>query len=238
MKSHSDIFGIAFHDFMNGNVNEKISIHTSVSGIEELPVMYFFRGINELPEWEKIALKMCKGRVLDIGAGTGSHALILQYSGHDVTAIDISPGSVEVMKKRGVKNAVLSDFHEYTDPLKFDTLLFLMNGLGLAGEISKLKDTLNHCKTLLKENGKILLESSDLIYLYEEEDGSALIDLAANYYGEVEYTLSYRNYKGKPFKWLFVDYENLEYIAKECGFNSELIYRGDNYNYLAELSQK
>ena len=238
MTKNPDIFGIAFKDFLNGEVDGTIYIKTNVAGIEKLPVMYFFRGEEELPDWEKLALGMAKGRVLDVGAGAGSHALILQSKGLDVVGLDISPGAVEIMKERGVTNTVLMDFHEYKDEQKFDTLLFLMNGLGVAGKLSGLKKTLMHCHELINPNGMIILESSDLIYLYEDEDGSAVIDLASNYYGEVKYTLSYKDHVGNPFDWLFVDYDNLEEVSDNCGFIAELVYQGDNFNYLAVLRKK
>ncbi len=235
MKKNSDIFGLAFKDFLEGHTDGKIIIKTDVSGIEELPVMYFFRGKDELPEWEQIALKMCRGRVLDAGAGAGSHALILQDMNLNVVAMDISEGAVEIMKHRGVKNAVCSDFHSFSDNKKFDTILFLMNGIGLAGNLEGLKNTLDHCRKLLNTNGQIILESSDLIYLYEDNEGAFCINLADKYYGEVEYVLSYKKQKGEKFNWLYVDYDNLEAVAALSGFKSELLYKGDNYNYLAVL---
>lgn len=238
MDNNIDIFGIAFNDFINGEIDGKIKIKTNVSGIEELPVMYFFRGAEELPEWEKIAIGMSRGRVLDVGAGAGSHAIILQDSGLDVVALDISPGAIEIMRKRGVNKTVLCDFHDYNDVEKFDTILFLMNGLGISGKLESLKNTYTHCKELLKKDGQILLESSDLIYLFEDENGVAHINLAGDYYGEVKYALSYKEYRGNPFNWLFVDFENMAEIAHKCGFDAELLYEGDNYNYLACLKIK
>ncbi|MFO8065969.1 MAG: class I SAM-dependent methyltransferase [Bacteroidales bacterium] len=237
MNEVKDIFGFAFKDFLNGNVNGKFSVSTDIAGIEELPVMYFFRGEDELPEWEKKAMEMCKGRVLDVGAGAGSHALILQNKGFDVTAIDISPGAVEIMKQRGVINAVCKDFFDYNDEKKFDTIAFIMNGIGVAETLDGLKKTFDHCSRLLKPGGQIILESSDLLYLYEQDDGSYLIDLAGKYYGEIEYTLAYNNFSGNPFKWLFVDFENMADAAKACGFIPEMIFEGDNHNYLARLKK-
>jgi SAM-dependent methyltransferase len=235
MDKDKDIFGVAFRDFLDGDVNGIINIETDVSGIEELPVMYFFRGAEELPDWERLALELCNGRILDCGAGAGSHALILQEKGLDVVAIDISQGAVEIMECRGVKKAICADFHKFSDDNLFDTIVFLMNGIGLAGSIDGLKNTFEHCKKLLKPGGQVILESSDLIYLNEDADGSFYINLSGKYYGEVEYKLSYKDIKGKKFQWLYVDYENMADIASDCGFKPELIYEGDNYNYLALL---
>ncbi len=234
----TDIFGLAFRDFLDGQSDGVINVQTRLSGFteqEELPVSYFFRNVVDMPEWERIALDACRGSVLDVGAGAGAHALELQKRGHEVCAIDISPGAVEAMKKRGVKQAKGVSFLEFTEE-KFDTLLFLMNGIGMATNLQGLKKLFLHAGNLLTPGGKILLESTDIMYMYREEDGSVLLPMGDKYYGEVEYKLSYKNYYSKPFPWLFADIDNLCSIAGECGFISDILYQGETDNYLVELT--
>ncbi len=230
-----DIFGLAFQDFLAGNTQGKILVDSNVSEQEELPVAYFFRDYKEMPPWEQLVMDESRGRVLDAGAGAGSHALYLQQKGLDVTAIDISPGSIACMKERGVEKAVMQDFMKLEDE-KFDTLLFLMNGTGIAGRIEKLPTMLKQCACLLSENGTVYMESTDLLYLFKEEDGSAAINLAGDYYGEIIYQLYYKDVKGDPFRWLFVDYENLAFMAREQGLHAEPVYRGENDNYVVKLT--
>ncbi len=140
------------------------------------------------------------------------------------------------MLRRGVKNAFEEDFFSLNNK-KFDTILFLMNGAGMAQKIHRLQKMLEKAASLLTPAGSIYIESTDLLYMYEDEDGSALINLAGEYYGEVVYQLEYKNLKGKPFPWLFVDYENLSYIAELVDLECEMIYRGELFNYIARLTK-
>lgn len=232
-----DIFGLAFRDYLDGKTDEKILVKIDLFDDEKLPVSYFFRPYDEMPEWEKIVLDECHGRVLDVGAGAGSHALYLQDKGLDVVAIDISPGGVECMKERGVKKAFEQDFFKLRNE-KFDTILFLMNGAGMAQKLHRLQDMLEKAASLLSIDGNVFIESTDLLYMYQDEDGSAMINLSGDYYGEVIYQLEYRQWKGEPFPWLFVDYENLSYIAHLAGLDCEIFYRGETDNYITRLWHK
>jgi len=230
-----DIFGKAFRDFLDGDAKAVIRVHLDITEPDELPVSYFFRSYKDMPQWEQIAIDTCQGRVLDAGAGAGAHALELQARGLNVVAIDLSPGAVEIMSERGVQNAFCQDFFQF-DEKGFDTLLFLMNGAGMAGKIEGLKKFFSHAKKLLNADGQILIESTDLIYLFEEEDGSYLVPMRENYYGEVSYQLEYKGRKAKPFPWLFVDFESLADAAGKEGFSFELLYMGETHNYLARLA--
>jgi len=187
-----------------------------------------------MPELEKKALHLCSGKILDIGAGSGSHSLYLQENGEDVTALDIKQGFVDVMKKRGVKNVICSDIFDYKGQ-GFDTLLMLMNGIGFTKNFEGLTVFLKSAKKLLNPGGQIILDSSDLMYLYEEEDGSYAINLNEEYYGEVMYQIEYNNIKGEPFQWLYIDFDNLSLYADQVGFSCEKIFENNHYNYLARL---
>ncbi len=230
----SDIFGRAFKDFMSGKTDGMIRVSTSLSAAEALPVAYFFRSFNKMPEWEKLVMERCRGRVLDVGAGAGSHALALQDKGLAVCAIDVSAGAVEVMERRGVKNVQCRNFFRLQEK-GFDTILFLMNGAGMAGTLDGLKKLLTHARKLLNPGGAVYLESTDLMYMYEEEDGSVLIPMGQKYYGELEYHLGYEDLDAEPFPWLFVDPDNLAGIAARCGMHAEIIYQGVDHNYVAEI---
>jgi len=219
-------------DYLKGERGNIIRVDTNLTEGEELPVDYLFRSEEELPEWETLAMSLCKGKILDVGAGAGCHSLILQKRGFDVTAIDIAPVAVQCMKERGI-HAKLQDY--YTEEGKYDTLLFLMNGIGMALTMEGLENIFTRAKSLLNEGGQIILESSDIIYMFEEEDGSYLIDLNGDYYGEMEYTLTYKGIQGEPFPWLYVGYELLSDKAEQAGFNLEFLYQGEEGNYLARL---
>ena len=231
--SKPDILGSAMLDFINGRPYENIETRTSVAGLDELPVPYLFRAFDEMPELERKALRMANGSVLDIGCGSGSHALWLQEKGLEVKAIDISPGAIETCRIRGVKNAEVQDIWKLEGET-FDTLLMLMNGMGICGKLEKLPDLLKKLKRLLKPEGQILADSSDLIYMFEDEDSEYLP--SDHYYGEVQFETRYKDLRSDPFPWLYVDYHNLALHANHAGFSCELICQGEHYDYMARLT--
>lgn len=235
---NKDAYGKGLLSYHKGKKDARFTVESDIAETEEWEIEVFFRDYEDMPEIEKIALSMAEGYILDIGAGAGSHALHLQQQGKTVTAIDISAGAIEVMQSRGIKNVLQQDFFTYQGE-KFDTLLMLMNGIGICGTVENLPRFLQQAKQLLNHGGKILLDSSDLIYLYiDEEDGSIMLDLNASYYGEITYTFEFNKEKDEPFQWLFIDYDTLEEYAGKAGFNCKKIYEDDHYLYLAELTLK
>ena len=235
LSPNNDPMGAAIRDYQNNGKASRLRVLSSMFDEDEMPVAHLFRTFNQMPRLEQKALSMAKGRVLDIGAGAGCHALALQERGLEVKAIDISPLSCEVMKERGVKDAECVNLFDPQLQGKYDTLLLLMNGTGIAGKLNRLPMLLNRLKELLAEGGQILIDSSDLKYIYENEDGSMDIDLNAPYYGEVDYQMQYKNVKGEPFDWLYTDPMLLASISKQCGLNCEIVVEGENYDFLARL---
>lgn len=235
LSPNNDPMGAAIRDYQSKGKASRLRVLSSMFDEDEMPVGHLFRTFNQMPRLEQKALSMAKGRVLDIGAGAGCHALVLQERGLEVKAIDISPLSCEVMKERGVKNAECVNLFNPQLQGKYDTLLLLMNGTGIAGKLNRLPMLLNRLKELLAEGGQILIDSSDLKYIYENEDGSMDIDLNAPYYGEVDYQMQYKNVKGEPFDWLYTDPMLLASISKQCGLNCEIVEEGENYDFLARL---
>ena len=235
LSPNNDPMGAAIRDYQSKGKASRLRVLSSMFDEDEMPVAHLFRTFNQVPRLEQKALSMAKGRVLDIGAGAGCHALALQERGLEVKAIDISPLSCEVMKERGVKDAECVNLFDPQLQGKYDTLLLLMNGTGIAGKLNRLSMLLNRLKELLAEGGQILIDSSDLKYIYENEDGSMDIDLNAPYYGEVDYQMQYKNIKGEPFDWLYTDPMLLASISKQCGLNCEIVEEGENYDFLARL---
>lgn len=235
LSPNNDPMGAAIRDYQNKGKASRLRVLSSMFDEDEMPVAHLFRTFNQMPRLEQKALSMANGRVLDIGAGAGCHALALQECGLEVKAIDISPLSCEVMKERGVKDAECVNLFNPQLQGKYDTLLLLMNGTGIAGKLNRLSMLLNRLKELLAEGGQILIDSSDLKYIYENEDGSMDIDLNAPYYGEVDYQMQYKNVKGEPFDWLYTDPMLLASISKQCGLNCEIVEEGENYDFLARL---
>lgn len=229
----SDIFGAAISAFFKGDKNAEISVIIDDQEDESIPVSTFFRSFDEMPQAEQTALELCTGRVLDVGAAAGCHALHLQSLGLEVVALDSSSGCCDVMNQRNIMHVVHQDFFSFEDEEKFDTILLLMNGLGIAGTVERSPVLFAKLKSLLRPGGKVLTDSSDLIYLYEDEDGSLSLPME-KYYGEVEFKIGFKE-ELEQFPWVYLDPDMLEGVATESGWKVDFLSHGDHFDYLAEL---
>lgn len=225
----SDILGQALCDYHFRRPASRLWVYDCFGPRVEMKVPVYFRSWEEMPLLEQIALTECRGRVLDIGAGAGSHALELQKRGLEVVALDQSEGAVEVMRDRGVQNAVQGDIFRY-DEGKFDTLLLLMNGIGLAGDLSGLKKLLRKFRTLLKDGGQIICDSSDVAYMYDDHPFPK-----DRYYGEISCQYGYRSLRTEPFTWLYIDLKSLCGIAESEGWSCELLFEDGDDSHLIRL---
>lgn len=229
-----DLFGKAILDFQTDNAPEAIITETNISESDEMDVAYLFRAFNEMPNLEKKALQLSKGRILDVGCGAGSHSLYLQEKGFDVTSIDISENAIETCRLRGLQKASVQNVLDVKNDT-FDTILLLMNGTGIFQTLAQTSSYLQKLKSLLAINGQILIDSSDIIYMYDEnEDGSFLVP-ADSYYGELTFTITYKNQVEEAFPWLYLDYNTLQNAAIANGLQCELIKEGKHFDYLARL---
>ena len=229
---------MALIDFQKGNYSEDITTYSSLEEKDIIPLPYLFRDYDAMPLIEQKALDLCRGTVLDVGCGSGSHSLYLQNKGVDVTGLDESEGAVFTAKSRGVKNVVHSNIYDYSGT-NFDTILLLMNGIGIAGQLNGLPFLLNHLEGLLNPGGQILVDSSDIIYMFEaDDDGGYWIPDNGKYYGEVEFTMEYKGLKSVPFNWLYIDYNRLKQVAEQENLSCELVCEGTHYDYLARLRRQ
>jgi len=226
-----DVLGQAIHDYHTQNSPGDLWIHNTYGPKEAMPIEAYFREEDDMPDLEWLAMNECRGRVLDVGAGAGSHALQLQERGFEVTAIDISPLAVKVMQERGVNSAAVQDIFTYSGQ-QFDTILLLMNGIGLAGKLDNIEKLLSTFKLLLAKGGQLLFDSSDIAYLYESklpED---------RYYGEITYQYEYKNQKTAWFDWLYIDEHKLTDIAQKAGWTIEVLYEDEFKQFLVRLTTK
>lgn len=229
-----DLFGKALLDYFHSPGEQQLLTWTSLTEEDPVAIAYFFRNFYTMPEIEQRALCLCRGSILDIGCGSGSHSLYLQNEkGLKVTALDQSFGAVEVAKKRGVHHCSQTSILDYHQE-RFDTLLLMMNGLGVAQDFDGVLPLLNHLKTLLLPKGQILLDSSDLIYLFEKEEQEEW-RTAEPYYGALDFGIEFQG-ETEEFPWLYLDYNHLTQFAELAGLRCEKIVDGPNYDYLARLS--
>ena len=232
-----DLMGRAIWDYYYRENPEDLQTETSISELDDLPVSYLFRNYKEMNALEQKALDLSFGKVLDVGAGAGSHSLYLQNKRNlEVTALDISPKSIEICKARGVKNAVCEDFLKFSND-KFDTILLLMNGTGIFQSLKNVDQYLQKLKNLISENGQILLDSTEILYMYDQDDDGGVLVPATGYYGELDYYIHYKGESELPMKWLYLDFNTLKNSAIANGFKIQKIKQLDD-SYLAKLTVK
>ena len=228
-----DPIGRAILDYSKTKKPDDIIVSSDICEDDIIPIEVLFRTLEEMPDLEVAAIERATGKVLDVGAGAGVHALEMKKRGCDVLAIDISKGSVEYLEKQGLAVQNI-DFYDLKDQ-QFDTITMLMNGIGIAGSLSNLENTLAHAKSLLAPGGKILCDSCDIRYLYEDEDGALWVNLNTEYYGNFRFQMSYKNETGTWFDWLYVDFDSLFKAAQNVGLKATRVYEKDD-NYLAEIT--
>jgi len=233
----NDLFGQAIHDFYFNNSPENLITETSISEADEMEVNYLFRDFENMPLLEQKALDLSFGKVLDIGCGAGSHSLILQNKLQlDVTAIDISEKAIATCISRGIKQTKICNVLDLEENTQYNTILLLMNGTGIFGTLNEVPKFLDKLKKILQPNGQILIDSSDIIYMFDEdEDGGKWIP-GTNYYGELTFKLKYKNQIEDEFPWLYLDYNTLQNAAFANNLNCQLVIEGDHFDYLAKLT--
>jgi SAM-dependent methyltransferase len=159
--------GRALADHARSGRPRKMRVDRSGGLRYELWTDAFFDLEGEQAVIDESLIAACRGRVLDVGAGAGRHALELQRRGHDVVAIDVSTDCVELMRARGVRDADVTDIWSLVDatptpqpgmtdtargsqlgmtdtgqsvhPGVFDTVLFGMQTIGLTGTLDGLE---------------------------------------------------------------------------------------------------
>lgn len=231
-----DPMGAAIRDYLHVGRASTLRVLSTMFDEDEMPVAHLFRSAQTMPPLERRALALARGRVLDVGAGAGCHALALQERGLEVKAIDISPLSVEAMRERGVADAECINLYDTRLGGRFDTILLLMNGTGIAGRVDNLPRLLDRLRSLMADGAQVLVDSSDLRYIFEDEDGNLDLDDDQTYYGEVDYQMIYDDVEGLPFRWLYVDFPLLKAVAATCGLKAELVAEGEQNDYLARLT--
>ncbi|AMO20061.1 class I SAM-dependent methyltransferase [Flavobacterium columnare] len=232
-----DLFGKALLDYQTNNTPESIITETNISEEDEMEVSYLFRPFEEMPKLEQKALKLSKGKVLDVGCGAGSHSLCLQEKGLEVKSLDISKNAIETCRLRGLEDTINESLIDFHTENKFDTILLLMNGTGIFGTLKETSKYLQKLKNLLSENGQIIIDSSDIIYMFDQDEDGAYEIPANGYYGELIFTIHYKGETEESFPWLYMDYNTLQNACHANGLICELIEEGAHFDYLARITK-
>ena len=230
-------YGQALLDYFRGEPLATIVVHRSDGHADNLPASVFFREPASFSPIEQAALNLCRGTVLDIGAGTGCHSLALQERGVPVLALDVSPQALEILAGRGVEACRQADVFEFQGG-PFDTLLLMMHGIGMVGDLEGLDRFLSHAHTLLNLGGQLLFDSLDVRYTenpvhlaYQEANRKA-----GRYVGQIRLRFEYRGQLGLPFDWLHVDPGTLAEHAGRMGWSCRVVRQEENGDYLAQLT--
>ena len=237
MNSNNDPMGMAIADYHNTGKAERLKVFSPIFEEDEIPLSTLFRSYEDMPKIEQMALDMAKGKTLDVGAGSGCHSLALQEKGIDVIAVDISPLSVETMKQRGVRNVLCQDFFTLAGQ-KYDTIFMLMNGIGIVGTLERMPEFFKQLDRILAPGGQLLCDSSDISYVFEDEDGFIEYPDEDGYYGELSFRMQYKDSIGEPFPWLYIDADTLKSVAEDNDYDVEVIAEGEHYDYLARITKQ
>ena len=227
MTNH-DLLGKSILDYHQSSFEPPFLIHYKNLEFDEMPIDVFFRDLDDMPVIERYALSEARGKILDIGAGAGAHSLLLQDNGSDVIALDTSKDCCKTMKERGVMSVINENIFELTEG-NFDTVLLLMNGIGIAENLEKLTPTIRHLNKLLNDGGQILFDSSDLSYLDLEP--------SSRYFGEMEMMYEYSGIKSDWGSWLYVDPHTLIDQCESDGIDVEIIIEDETSLYLARIKK-
>ncbi len=229
-KSCKDPLGAMMLDHFAGRQDTFVEVDSTTLEMWTMKGKTMFRDNSAMDELELKALQLCRGRIVDVGAGSGCHSLYLQEKGERVDALDISPGCVQVMVKRGIQNV----FHQSLFTLggkKYDTLLMLMNGLGICGTLDGCNLFLQFIKTILAEGGQVIADSTDLRSLYDAERYSG----EDRYYGETEFIMKYEDVTSDPFNWIYIDFDTLVSLATYNGLQCEQMAASPGGQFLARI---
>jgi len=238
-----DAFGFALLDRLDGGSGIHV-IERDDGHKEEMSADVYFLDLDEWEEFhvvtatDRVAVEMVSGRILDVGAGAGRHALVLQQLGHEVVALDVSPGAIEVCRERGVEQTFLGTIHELaeTDPEPFDAAILLGHNLALLGSPEASGPFLDSLRSLLKPDGVVVGNTLDV---YRTDDPIHLAFHQANrdrgrLPGQLTLRVTFEDTVGDWFDYLFVAPEELTELVERSGWRIEDMTE-PNPSYLAVL---
>ncbi len=229
-KSDHDPLGKMLLDYLQGDSKAYVEVKSPTVEMWIMTGATLCREYHEMDELDREALRYCAGTILDVGACGGSHSLYLQNNGFMVDALDISPGCIEAMRIRGVRNLVHNNLFNLTTR-KYDTLLMLMNGLGVCGTIDGCNLFLQFIRELLLSGGQVLADSTDLSLYYDVKPDYS----TENYFGETEMVMKYKKCKSAPFNWLYIDFDILQSLCTFNDLHCDMLYSDNSGRFLVRI---
>ncbi len=225
LEPHQDAYGHALLDHYEGKRGWAVIIERDDGNIDvDIAIPDYFSEKWHAPDRE--ALKLVRGRVLDVGAGAGRVSLYLQKKGHDVVAIDNSPSMVKLLKKRGVKDARLLPFKQIDDRIgAIDSVVMWGNNFGLFGRAKGARAMLRRLKKLTSPGARIIAQTVD-IYNTKEP-----VHLAYHRFnrergrmpGELRIRVRYKTMISPWFDYIMVSPDEMAEIADGTGWFVERV---------------
>lgn len=231
-------FSRALLDFHSGSRDATFTIRRNDGFQQRVPAAPFF-DLEHYPALEKRAMDQCHGSILDIGSAAGRHSLELVRRGLKVTSLDILPEMEGILKDRGQTDVVIADVLQFSGR-RFDTLLMLMNGIGMAGSMEGLTRFLQHAHDLIFPGGQIVCDSIDVsvttdpqhIAYRESNIGSGRPA------GQQAFMMEYDGEDSVRFDWLHIDFQSLMHLGEATGWDAALLETEDSGHYLCKLMEK
>lgn len=241
MKPAQDAYGRLMLDHLEGRpAVEIVERDDGMIMVNRGPMMYF-EPIRRWPQPESAAMRLVRGKVLDVGCGAGRVALHLQKRGFDVVGIDVSPGAIRVAKARGLRKArvlALDDVDQL--PRSFDTVLMFGNNFGLFESRRGAIRRLRQLSRITTPAAKILASSrdpyktTDPIHLAYHRKNRAHGRLG----GQLRLRVRHRQSATPWFDYLLVSPAEMEQLAAEGGWRlTRTIGDGDEY-YVGVLEKR
>jgi SAM-dependent methyltransferase len=224
-----DAFGRALLDQVAGSA-DAIVIERD-DGLVNADTTDYLTGLDERDLW---ALDRAGGRVLDVGAGAGRASLVLQERGHDVVALDVSPGAAQACRSRGVREVFAGPAQQAAAESlagSFDCVLLLGNNLGLLGSAEAAAPYLETLGTLLTPDGVIVGTCLDVyqtdkqVHLDYHERNRRLGRMA----GQLTLRVRYQRLATGWFDWLAMSADELAGLAAASGWQVAELLPGSTY---------
>jgi len=229
-----DPLGEMMLDYHEGQLDAGVEVESTTLEMACMTGAVMFRGYDQMDELERMGLDCCEGTVLDVGGGSGCHSLWLQEHELEVDTLDVSPGCIEVMRRRGVRKPLHRNFFSHSGQ-KYTTILMLMNGLGICGTLERLGPLLRQAKKLLAHGGSLIADSTDLTPLLK---GKRVGRRDGNYLGETIFVMKYNEIVSEPFPWLYIDFPMIETIAGFNGMRCEQLTAFPDGRYLMRIYER
>ncbi len=219
--------GHAIQRYLDGDAAAELAVRTDLSPDDVLPISHLFRARDGLHPVEEAVLSRARGHVLDYGAGVGAVSRLLREAGLRVTAVEIVPEAVAYLRAMGMTDARLGGLATLAPDDSFDTIVCVMNGIGLAGSLARAPSFLRELADHLSPNGSILIDSTDPSGWDGPGDGRRP--------GELHMQLGFDGDWGAPFPYLYASPEDLLTAATVAQLRGRLVQREDDDRYLVEL---